>query len=85
MLRRSESKPPLATLASLLASYSTLATRASLLSPPDTRPVLCLSPGCGRRKQRLEKMRLLDSGLLENVREDPRLAMVSPDTRQHMV
>ena len=75
MLRRSESKPPLATLASLLASYS----------PPDTRPVLCLSPGCGRRKQRLEKMRLLDSGLLENVREDPRLAMVSPDTRQHMV
>ena len=30
-------------------------------------------------------MRLLDSGLLENVREDPRLAMVSPDTWQHMV
>ena len=59
--------------------------RVSLLSPPETRPVLCLSPGCGRRKQRLEKMRLLDSGLLENVREDPRLAMVSPDTRQHMV
>ena len=38
----------------------------------------CLSPGCGRRKQRLEKMKLLESGLLENVREDPRLAMVSP-------
>ena len=65
MLRRSESKPPLA------ARHSDGA--------------LSESGGCGRRKQRLEKMRLLDSGLLENVREDPRLAMVSPDTRQHMV
>ena len=30
-------------------------------------------------------MKLLESGLLENVREDPRLAMVSPDTRQHVI